>query len=155
MKIVAVETKDIDIVWPMIRDRVVKILATQVQKKALKQGQYVPEDTYAYLKSGDGLLVCVLDGDEITAFVTLVILNTDAGRSLCLSTMEGKDVSGWKIPLLDWMKAFAKRWNCNDIRVYTARKGWLRALKPLGFKNIGKLPMCGGLYSTMALSIGE
>lgn len=85
-------------------------------------------------KYGD--LYLVMDGEELTGAIYLLIYNTDEGKVLSPVLVGGRNLSRWKNDLFDFLVSELKRVEGIACR-FIARKGWMKAYPMC--RNIGTI----------------
>ena len=155
MRVIEINNTGVDVFWSEISENALKCMKTQDKHDAHHPGLYSLDELKEHIRSGNGLCIAVMDESELIASLVVEILITDAGRSLNLTSMGGDRIHEWSMLLLDYLKGFARRYNCQDIRIYMVRKGWERALKPYGFKSIGVREYAGVQYPCISYSVSK
>lgn len=146
MNIMAVDCEKIDEIWPLVADNMKKVLDTQKKYDAINDKTLSEPDLKEHIRKGHGQLLVIHEGEDVVASLMLEVLNTEVGRSLHVASLGGGRIHEWNMMLLQTLKNLAKKYNCDDIRIYMVRKGWMRAMKPYGFKLIGDRKYGGELY---------
>lgn len=153
MNIIAVDSLKIADIWTRIIPNIKKVMATQSKHGAVTDNVFDVEDTKRYIERGDGLLLVIHEGEEIIASCIVEVLNTEVGRSLAINTMGGTRIYEWNMLLLGVLKSLADYYQCNDIRIYLVRMGWVRCMKPYGFELIGDRKYAGETYPCLSYKV--
>lgn len=99
------------------------------------------------LESGENMLVAIMRDQDIIAVNVLDIRLTDTGiKYLSIPITGGSELDAWVGDFLQIAEAIAKDYGCSEIRGVAVRDGWLRKLKPYGWKP---------LYTAIRYKIGE
>lgn len=92
--------------------------------------------------SGNVLLIAVMKKDVIVAVLTLEIRTFDTGHKVLVvpitagSDMVNREDGGWGLAFNQLIIQYAKDNGCVEIRGIAARRGWMRRLEPLGWKEV-------------------
>jgi hypothetical protein len=85
---------------------------------------------YSKIKSGSSQLwIIIVDGFPVASATTEVTVY----KNLNVSFLGGSGMNVWLDEFINQLKIYAKHNNCSKIELF-GRKGWLRELKPFGFK---------------------
>lgn len=155
MNIMAVDCEKIDGIWDKIVPNIRKVLNVQAKHNAITNNLLSIEGMREHIRSGKGLLLVIYEENKVIASMMLEVLNTEVGRSLNITTLGGDRIHEWNMMLLQALKNLADKYRCDDIRIYLVRKGWIRAMKPHGFKLIGDRDYCGDTYPCLSYNVEE
>ena len=155
MNIMTVDCKKIDGIWDKIAPNVKRVLDTQNKHNAVSETVLTIEQTKEHIRAGNGLLLAVIDDNEVIASLMIEVLKTEVGRSLNITTLAGNRINEWNMMLLQTLKNLAKHYKCDDIRIYIVRPGWVRAMKRHGFKFIGTRNYCGIDYPVISYKMSR
>jgi len=155
MNIMVVDPAKIDDIWPRVIKNIQLVIDTQSKHNAVTDNILSIEGTREHIKAGHGLFLVIFESEEIIASLMLEVLNTEVGKSLNITTLGGTRIHEWNMLLLYVLKELANKYKCDDIRIYLVRKGWIKAMKPYGFKLIGNRDYCGDTYPCLSYNIKE
>lgn len=150
MNIMAVDCDKIDGIWPLIVPNIRRVLKVQAKHGAVTPNLLSIEGVREHIREGKGQLLVIYEDDKVIASVMIEILNTEVGRSLHVTTGAGTRVREWHKMLLQTVLNMAEKYDCNDIRAYLVRPGWIRFMKPFGFEVIGDREYCGDTYPCLS-----
>ena len=85
---------------------------------------------YSKIKAGTSTLWIMMVDNKIIASATTEVTQY---RNLNVSFLGGSDMDIWLTEFINQLKIYANYNNCSKIELF-GRKGWLRELKPFGFK---------------------
>ncbi len=89
-------------------------------------GEWIPEDIYACLKTRDMQAWAAVDDGLIVAVMVTQIVCYPRKRYCDLVLCSGERMNKW-LPAIEMIKAWAVSQKCHGIRLF-GRKGWLKAL---------------------------
>lgn len=125
----------------LIFDSVFKEITPFLEKTLeYADGKYLIDDIYQSLKSKDMQLWVIYDNNGLLSFCITQITKYPRKNVLSMPFVGGVDIYRW-IHLTEIIKDFAKANQCDLLEGY-ARDGWLKALKPLGFKKSFSVIQC-------------
>lgn len=153
MNIMAVDCDKIDGIWSEIVPNIRKVLKTQEKHNAVTDNILSIEGTREHIKKGHGQMLVIHDDNTVLASLMVEVLNTEVGRSLNITTLGGERIYEWNMMLLQTLKNIAKHHNCDDIRIYMVRPGWVRALRPYKFMPIGNREYGGKEYPCLSYNM--
>ena len=155
MKVTPIYPDFIDEVWPQVKGYVQMCLNTSIKHDAVGDEIFNVEQTKEHIEKGNGLLLVVHDNIKTYGALVVEVLNTDAGRSLNLTSFGAYNLRNWSMLLLQRLKEVAETYNCDEISIFQVRPGWKRVLKPYGFKEVGMREYAGTMYPKLSLLIKE
>ena len=85
---------------------------------------------YSKIKAGTSTLWIMMVDNKIIASATTEVTQY---QNLNVSFLGGSDMNVWLPEFINQLKIYAKHNHCSKIELF-GRKGWLRELKPFGFK---------------------
>lgn len=112
-------------VWEEIKPLLIKTLE-------YADGKYNLDDIYTAIKSRDMQLWVVYDNKGILSFCVTQIIIYPRKKVLSMPFVGGVEMLRW-LHLTDIIKDFAREKGCDFAEGY-ARDGWIKVLKPFGFK---------------------
>jgi hypothetical protein len=115
----------IDTVWKEIKPLLIKTLE-------YADGKYNLDDIYQFIKSQDMQLWVVYDNKGLLSFCITQIIIYPRKKVLSMPFVGGVDMLRW-LHLTDIIKDYALENGCDFAEGY-ARDGWIKVLKPFGFK---------------------
>lgn len=127
-KIAAIPIPLVDVLWETIEpilQRVVDVAHDEINCESIRQR----------VLRGDVLLLVICKGEEIIAVNTAEVRIFDTGkRALYIPIVGGDELDGWMHQFLEVAKSIAIEYKCEELRGLAARRGWLKKLAPLGWK---------------------
>ena len=128
MKITDINTKDIDLVWPLVAE----YLHSAVQEA---NGEYDLQDIYDALQKNMMRLWVTYDDFGIVKAAAVCTINFFPHKKICFIMFTGGvNVDEWCTDqTLSAIESWAKENGASTMQVF-GRKGWIKKLKPLGFK---------------------
>ena len=96
-------------------------------------GRYSASNLYDMVKDGDHQLWVAYDGDDFKGIVLTNVMNYPQRRVLCMGFCGGIELKGWKTPMLDLLKRYAKDMGCDSIEAF-GRPGWANVFKNDGYQ---------------------
>jgi hypothetical protein len=136
LKLVAIPTNMVDVMW----DKIVPYIDIVVE---LSHGELESESTKLKAIDGEILLVAVCDGTDIIAVNILEVRIFESGkRAMCIPVVGGTRMAEWKYDFLKLAHQLARDFNCEELRGFAVRKGWLRELKDDGWEEVYTTVSC-------------
>lgn len=130
MLISAVPPELINKAWPKV-EKMIKEAMDRVP------GRYTTTHLQLLLREARAVLWIILDdrngSDEIIGAITTSIYNLPQGRVLAAEFAGGRDAARWTGDAARVIENYAKDMGCKKVE-YIGRKGWMRWLKPRGYK---------------------
>ena len=126
MRIFAVESKDIDRIWP-------EVLPTLKKVEKYNYGSYTMGEVKESLKNQESLLICVKDEGELLATITCTEEPHPTRKVLHMPIVCGRRMDEWLDLCHDIIPRLAKE-RGYDLLITKGRKGWGRVLKKYGFR---------------------
>jgi hypothetical protein len=84
--------------------------------------------------SGNGMMIAIYEDEQIIAVTTAEVVTYDSGlKSLLIPIFAGNDMFQWGKEFLELVKSIAKHFECNELRGFAVRDGWMKILKDYGW----------------------
>jgi hypothetical protein len=85
--------------------------------------------------SGNGMIIAVYEDGQIIAVTTAETQVYDSGlKSLLIPIFAGDDMFLWGEEFLELVKKIAIQFECNELRGFSVRSGWMKVLKDYGWR---------------------
>ena len=126
MNIVVVPKKDIDTIWPHVKDYLDKAAK-------LSLGRFTIEEIKHNLDTKNQQLWIAFDNNKIVASAITEIMEYPKIKTLFGHFIGGIELESWKQPIVDAMAEFCKQNGCDRIE-FMGRRGWGKPLKKIGWK---------------------
>lgn len=136
LKISGIPIPLLDVVWPQVQP---------IMERAtdLSGGEATTQTAYDQLARGDALLITISRGTEIVAVNTLEVREFQTGlKVMCIPITAGEFMDEWLDRFMDVAKQTAREFGCSELRGFSVRKGWLRALKNQGWTDVHQVIRC-------------
>ena len=125
---------------PVLWDEIAPLLLSPVEKS---NGEATLESVYDRAMDGvSSVHVLTLDNEILAAF-TLEVMTFESGlKSLVIKLMGGEALIKNGVEFMLYIKNIAKQLRCDNLRMASARKGWLRAISKYGWKPAHEVVIC-------------
>lgn len=127
-KIAAIPIPLVDVVWHIVEpilQRVVDVSHDEISCESIKE----------HVLKGNVLLLAICRDDQIIAVNTAEVRTFDTGKkALYIPVVGGEDLDNWMDQFLNVAKLIAVEHGCEELRGIAVRRGWLKKLAPLGWK---------------------
>jgi hypothetical protein len=125
VEITGVSRGTVPSVWPLVYD---------LLKSATVRAGYMPEDIYDELTEGYCQMVLAVEGNGAVQAVCITEIYEELNRKVCnIRVLAGYGRGNWMTWLSD-METWARNKGCDEIQVAEGRMGWMKILKPWGYK---------------------
>ena len=136
LHIVAIPANMIEMLWDKVETHIQSVVN-------VSHGELTCESSKERAMSGDVLLVAICDGTDIIAVNILEVRVFDSGKkALCIPIVGGSRMSEWKYDFLKYAHQIARDFDCEELRGFAVRKGWLRELKDDGWEEVYTTVSC-------------
>ena len=128
--IIAIQPYNLDSVWIEIAPLIEKGLF-------FNTGDITLNDAHDRIESGEYLLICATQGNEIQAAI-VVELVTQSRKTCNIVLAGGTDMDNWLDDFMNEIKSLAAEQGAEALTIM-GRKGWLRKMKPYGFEETARI----------------
>lgn len=129
LKVAAITKEMIPIMWPLVEEKLSRAVAHS-------NGELSSDQVMKDMMSGKMLLITVSNDEGIVAALALEQRDFPTGKRILNITLAGgSDSAEWIEQIDDITQKLAKDYKCDEVYII-GRKGWVRALKSIGYEVI-------------------
>ena len=125
-RVEAIRPEDIESLWPTIKHYIEMALEHSLGEMSAEE---VKEDGV----NGIYLFLAFYRGNEILGLITVETVIYSRKKIVCVPHVGGKDLDEWCELMVNTVKSLAIEQGASNVISY-GRQGWLKKLKPFGFK---------------------